>query len=58
MADIPGATASTYTLVPADIGEQISVRVTATNAVGSAEATSALTAPVAAALADEDEATT
>jgi len=58
MADIPGATSSTYTLVTGDLDQQISVRVTATNSVGSGEATSALTSPVAAAMADEDEATT
>jgi len=53
MTDISGATSPTYTLVSADLGEQISVRVTATNSAGSASATSALTAPVTGALADD-----
>ncbi len=46
-ADIPGATAQTYTLTSGDVGSTIRVRVTASNAVGSASATSAQTAPVA-----------
>ena len=45
--DIPGATAATYKITTADIGEQISLKVTATNTAGSAVATSALTSPVA-----------
>ncbi len=47
-ADIAGATASTYTLVSADVGSTIRVIVTATNAAGSAAATSAQTAVVTA----------
>lgn len=43
---ISGATSSTYTLVEADIGNQIKVRVTATNAAGSAFAESNLTASI------------
>ena len=54
MVDIPGATSSTYTLVTADIGQPISVKVTATNAAGSANATSALTAPVTATVVADD----
>ena len=46
MADIPGATASTYTPTSADIGQQLTVQVTATNAAGNATATSAPTAAV------------
>jgi hypothetical protein len=46
VASIPGATGSTYTLVTADLDQQISVKVTATNSAGSANASSALTAPV------------
>lgn len=45
-ADIASATAATYTLVAADAGQAISVKVTATNSEGSASATSAATAPV------------
>lgn len=43
---ISGATAASYTLVAADVGQAISVRVTATNSQGSAQATSAATAAV------------
>ncbi len=43
-----GATASTYVLAPADIGSTMRVVVTATNSGGSASATSAQTAAVAA----------
>jgi len=39
--DIPGATAATYPLTDDDIGQTVRVRVTATNAAGRAEATSA-----------------
>ena len=46
--DIPGATASTYTLGPADVGKSVRVKVTATNADGSAGATSTATERVAA----------
>jgi len=46
MADIPGATSSTYTLVSGDAGKNITVKVTATNAAGSANATSASVGPV------------
>src|SRR5207248_11131028 len=45
-ASIAGATLKTYTLVGADAGHTIKVRVTATNADGSASAESAQTAPV------------
>ena len=45
--DIPSATAGTYTLGVPDIGSTIRVKVTATNPVGSASATSAATAQVA-----------
>jgi len=47
--DIPGATASTYTLTAADVGDTVKVRVTATNADGSASALSAETGVVTAA---------
>jgi subtilisin family serine protease len=48
-AAISGATASSYTLVSADVGSTIRAKVTATNAAGSASAQSAQTAVVAAA---------
>jgi hypothetical protein len=48
-ADISGATASTYTLAAADVGSTLRVRVTASNAGGSASADSAPTGAVAAA---------
>jgi hypothetical protein len=44
---IKNATQQTYTLVAADAGSTIRVRVTATNADGSASATSAQTVPIA-----------
>ena len=44
-ANIPGATGASYKLVQADIGQRISVRVTASNATGSV--TSAQTAAIA-----------
>lgn len=44
--DISGATASTRTLTAADVGANMSVRVTATNASGVVSATSAETAEV------------
>lgn len=44
---IPGASGLTYTLVAADEGEIISVRVTASNSAGSVPAVSASTAAVA-----------
>ena len=47
--DIGGATSITYTLVTADVGTVISVRQTETNVAGSANATSADTATIAAA---------
>jgi hypothetical protein len=47
-ADVPGATASTYALAAADVGCTVRVAVVATNAGGSASATSAPTAVVAA----------
>ena len=46
MTDIPGATASTYTLVSADLGQLITVKVTATNTAGSANATAVAVGPV------------
>src|SRR5919108_2296404 len=48
---IAGATAKTYTLVGADVGHTIRVRVTATNSDGSASAQSAPTAVIAASAA-------
>ncbi len=44
--DIPGATSSSYLLQAADLGANLSCRVTATNAAGSAERTSAHSAVV------------
>lgn len=44
--DIPGATGATYVLTAADVGATITARVTATNAGGSAIATSAATGTV------------
>ncbi|HKP19223.1 MAG TPA: GDSL-type esterase/lipase family protein [Gaiellaceae bacterium] len=49
-ADIPGATASSYTPVTADVGSTLRVAVTATNLGGSASATSNPTQTVAGAL--------
>ena len=46
--DIAGATSSTYTLQPADVGKTVRVKVTATNVDGSASATSPATARIAA----------
>jgi hypothetical protein len=43
--DIPGATATTYTLAPADSGATIRVHVVATNAAGSGGALSPPSAP-------------
>ena len=48
-ADIAGATATTYTARPADVGTTLRVLVTASNAGGTASAPSAQTATVAAA---------
>ncbi|WP_445152678.1 hypothetical protein [Baekduia sp. Peel2402] len=48
--DISGATATTYTLVAADVGKTIKVVVTASNTAGNAPATSAATATVTAAV--------
>jgi len=45
--DIPGATGASYTLTPADVNGTVRVRVTATNAGGSATATSAATGVIA-----------
>ena len=45
--DIAGATAATYVLQAADVGGTLRVRVTATNAAGTASATSAATALIA-----------
>jgi RHS repeat-associated protein len=47
-AAIAGGTATTYVLTSADVTKKISVRVTASNASGSKQATSAVTAVVAA----------
>jgi hypothetical protein len=47
--DIPGATETTYTLTPADVGSAIRMLVTAVNPDGSASAASAGTASVASA---------
>jgi hypothetical protein len=44
--EIPGATSSTYVLTSAEIGTNVSVRVTATNASGSVEALSGTTVDV------------
>jgi len=44
--DITGATSGTYTPVRRDTGSQLRIHVTATNPFGSAEATSAPSAPV------------
>jgi hypothetical protein len=46
--DLPGATASTYTLGLADVGTTLRVVVTASNSSGTAAATSAVTAAVSA----------
>jgi hypothetical protein len=48
--DIAGATSSTYTLTTADVASNLDVVVTASNALGSAAATSVETQPVAATL--------
>lgn len=48
-ADLPGASAGTYSVTSADLGATLAVRVTATNATGAADATSAPTAAVTAA---------
>jgi hypothetical protein len=48
--DIPGATSSTYTLEALDLASQLEVVVTASNAQGSASATSAETSPILALL--------
>ncbi len=55
-SDIAGATGTTYALTAADIGATIRVRVTATNAAGSAGATSGATGEVDAGRADEHRA--
>ena len=46
-SNISGATSSTYTLVAADVGQYLKSTVTATNASGSATATSVATAQIA-----------
>lgn len=46
---IPGATAETYVPVAGDVGDNITVTITGTNAAGNASATSAETLPVIAA---------
>ena len=43
---IPGATSPSYALAPSDLGASLDVVVTASNAVGSVQATSAITSPV------------
>jgi hypothetical protein len=40
-ADLPGATLASYTVVPSDVGKALRCRVTASNSMGSAQATSA-----------------
>jgi len=45
-SNISGATATTYTLISADVGDTLRVVVTATNVAGSASATSAQTAVI------------
>jgi hypothetical protein len=45
-ADVAGATAATYTTVPADVGARLRVAVTATNAYGSTTATAAGVGPI------------
>jgi hypothetical protein len=45
-ADIPGATAATYTVAPEDSGSVLRATVVASNSVSSTSATSAVTAPV------------
>jgi hypothetical protein len=46
-SNITGATGTAYTLAPADAGARVRVVVTATNSVGSAEASSAQVGPIA-----------
>jgi hypothetical protein len=46
VVNIPGATGSTYTLVTADLDQQISCQVTAINSAGSSTAISSLTVPI------------
>ena len=52
--DIGSATSGTYTLVQADVGKTLRVTVTATNAAGSSEATSAATGVVVAGAAPKN----
>jgi hypothetical protein len=47
-SNVAGSTGSTYTLTPSDVGHQLSVAITATNAAGSGSATSPPTATVTA----------
>jgi hypothetical protein len=46
-APIPGATGATYALTPADVGAQITCRVTGTNGAGTTQATSSAVTPTA-----------
>ena len=50
MTAIPGATSSTYVPVTADIGQNITCTVTASNTAGSASATATGVGPIAATL--------
>ena len=50
MTAIPGATSSTYVPVTADIGQNITCTVTATNSAGNASATATGVGPIAATL--------
>lgn len=52
--EISGATSSTYTLVSADIGASITVKITATNSEGTATATSASLGTVSDAVTPDD----
>ena len=54
-ADVPGATGSTYALSAGDVGDQMDVVVTASNAVGSNAATSSITAIVASSTFSEED---
>jgi len=51
-SNIAAATTNTYLLVPADVGTMISVKVTATNAGGSANATATAVGPIASSVGD------
>ena len=53
MTAIPGATSSTYVPVTADIGQNITCTVTATNSAGNASATSAAVGPITSATSSQ-----